>query len=90
MGHMEPHSSSTLLGEEMLHRQDDVGLLESFCTVVNEMAVSREFCRSHFDRTHIFRTFSGLPIAPIWIRQCKCDYFLAALAAIRARKLFSC
>ena len=38
----------------------------------------------------IFRTFSVLPIAPVWIRQCKWDYFLAALAAIRARKFFSC
>ena len=25
---------------------------------------------------------------PLWIRQCKWDYFLAALAAIRARKFF--
>ena len=38
--------------------------------------------RSRFDRTCIFRTFSVLPIAPVWIRQFKWDYFLAARAAI--------
>ena len=30
----------------------------------------------------IFRTFSVLPIAPVWIHHCKWDYFLAARAAI--------
>jgi hypothetical protein len=46
--------------------------------------------RSHFDRTYIFEHLVGYRFAPVWIRQCKWDYFLAALAAIRARKFFSC
>ncbi len=40
---VEPYSSSGLLAEEMLRRRDDGGLLKSFCSVMNEMAVSREF-----------------------------------------------
>ena len=39
----EPYSSSTLLAEEMLRRQDETSLLESFYAVINEMAASREF-----------------------------------------------
>jgi len=40
---VEPYSSSGLLAEEMLRRRADSGLLESLCSVMNEMAVSREF-----------------------------------------------
>src|SRR5215472_18765105 len=39
----EPYISCGLLAEEMLRRREDTSLLESFCSVLNEMAVSREF-----------------------------------------------
>jgi hypothetical protein len=40
---VEPYSSSGLLAEEMLRRQDDSELLQSLCSVMNEMALSREY-----------------------------------------------
>jgi len=39
----EPYYSCGRLAEEVLRRRNDASILESFCSVVNEMAVSREF-----------------------------------------------
>jgi len=39
----EPYTSSALLAEEVLRRRDDPSLFESFYSVTNEMALSREY-----------------------------------------------
>jgi hypothetical protein len=39
----EPYVPCGLLAEEMLRRRDDTILLESFCSVINEMAASSEY-----------------------------------------------
>jgi hypothetical protein len=39
----EPYTCSALLAEEVLRRRDDPSLFESLYSVINEMALSREY-----------------------------------------------